>query len=72
MTKITFVRLVFTIALKNWNLQQLDINNELLNGDYELLNGDLVEEVDMDIPHGYKTKTKRLVCKLNIYIWIAT
>jgi len=57
--KLTSVRVLLAVAAaKNWCLQQLDINNPFLNGE-------LFEEVYIDLPQGYKTSTKGLVCKLN-------
>ena len=58
--KLTSVRVLLAIVVvaRNWCLQQLDVNNAFLNGD-------LFEEVYMDLPQGYKTTTSGLVCKLN-------
>lgn len=57
--KLTSVRFLLTIAAaKNWHLLQLDVNNAFLNGD-------LFEDVYMDLPLGYKTENGNTVCKLN-------
>ena len=42
----------------NLCLLQLDVNNHFLNGD-------LFEEVYMELPKGYKSENSSLVCKLN-------
>lgn len=56
--KLTTVRVLLSIAAqKHWNMLQLDINNAFLNGE-------LNEEVYMDLPLGYPTEDKQLVCKL--------
>lgn len=61
--KLTTVRVhVALAAIKGWQLLQLDINNAFLNGD-------LLEEVYMDMPLGYKLKGEQLVCKLNKSIY---
>lgn len=60
--KLTSVKIVLALAAVNqWHLEQLDINNAFLNGD-------LSEEVYMDLPLGYsfnKDTTTKLVCKLH-------
>ena len=63
MAKHSFVRVLLVItAAKNWNLQQLDINNTFLNCE-------LFEKVYMDILKGYKTRIRGLVSKLNKSIY---
>lgn len=60
--KIVTVKILLPLtAHSNWHLIQLDVNNAFLNGD-------LFEEVYMDIPLGYKVKNcvnqqGKLVCK---------
>lgn len=57
-TKLTFIIVLLTIAIaKRWHLSQLDVNNVFLNGD-------LFEDVCMDLILGYKHKGSKLVCKL--------
>ena len=66
--KLTTVRVLLSIATaKNWNLLQLDINNAFLNGD-------LFEEVYMQLPLEYPTpkvisEGEQLVCRLNKSIY---
>ena len=56
--KLTIVRVLLSIAAhRNWNMLQLDINNAFLNGD-------LIEEIYMDMPLGYPVKNDNMVCKL--------
>ena len=61
--KLTTVRVLLSIAAaKGWSLLQLDVNNAFLNGD-------LFEEVYMDIPLGYHVQGEGLACRLNKSIY---
>lgn len=58
MTKMVTVRTVISIATsKNWFLYQMDVNNAFLQGD-------LYEEVYMDLPQGFHRQREYRVCKL--------
>lgn len=61
--KFTTIRVLLALAaINNWSLMQLDINNAFLNGD-------ISEEIYMDLPLGLRTKGESLVCKLNKSIY---
>lgn len=51
--------LLAIVAAINWSVHQMDMNNTFLHGD-------LLEEVYMDLPQGYKVPTHSplFVCKL--------
>lgn len=57
--KLNTVRVLLSLAANlDWPLHQLDVKNAFLNGD-------LAEEVYMEIPPGFETQTTRnKVCKL--------
>jgi hypothetical protein len=56
--KLTTVRTLLALAsLKQWHLQQLDVNNAFLHGDLE-------EDVYMTIPAGGQSHKPGQVCKL--------
>ncbi|KAH9658792.1 hypothetical protein KPL70_023626 [Citrus sinensis] len=56
--KLNTVRVLLSMALNlDWPLQQLDVKNAFLNGD-------LVEEVYVDSPPGFKGKFQYRICKL--------
>ena len=57
-TKMAFVRLLLSMAMRSWPLYQLDIKNEFLHGN-------LVEEVYMEQPLGFVAQRESsLVCRL--------
>ena len=58
--KASTIRIIFTLAVsRNWDIQQIDINNSFLNGD-------LREDVFMAQPAGFADSTKpTYVCKLH-------
>lgn len=52
--KLNTIRILFTIAVNlDWELIQLDVKSAFLNGD-------LKEEVYMEIPPGFKNEKKRI------------
>ena len=64
MTKITFVRLLLSIAaMHSWSLFQLDIKNVFLHGD-------LADEVYMEqLPDFVAQEEFGLVCKLRCFLY---
>ena len=61
--KLTSVRVLLAVATaKNWPILQLDMDNAFLNGG-------LFEEVYMELPKGYTSVDKNLVCRLNKSIY---
>lgn len=57
--KLNTVRILLSLtANMDWPLHQLDVKNAFLNGDLE-------EEVYMDIPPNFENKFGSNVCKLN-------
>lgn len=62
--KMTTVKTLLAVAAaKNWSLTQLDISNAFFNGDLD-------EEIYMNLPHGYtpkegETLSPNAICKLN-------
>ena len=56
--KMTTIRVLMTIAVKKkWHLHQLDVNNAFLNGD-------LHEEIYMQLPPGFQSPYSNAICRL--------
>lgn len=56
--KLTTVRILLSIVVANdWHIEQLDVNTTFLQGD-------LHEEVYLDLPQGLQVPNGKLVCKL--------
>ena len=61
--KLSTICVLLTLATVNgWGLLQLDINNAFLNGQ-------LSEEIYMDLPLGYLSKGENEICRLNKSIY---
>ena len=63
MAKLVTLRLLLSIAItKNWSLHQLDVNNAFLQGD-------LHEEVFVQLPPDFSRTGDTRVCKLRKFIY---
>ena len=64
--KMNTIRILLSIATnKNWNLFQMDVKNSFLQGNLE-------EEVYIDIPPSFDISQIWVVCKLQGIIWFKT
>lgn len=54
---VTVCSLLAKVAMKEWIVHQLDVNNAFLHGD-------LNEEIHMKIPQGFAKEGETRVCKL--------
>lgn len=62
-SKLTTIRVLLSIAtIKGWHLEQLDVNNDFLHGDWN-------EEVYKTLPFCLSTSNSSQVCKLQKYLY---